>query len=97
MKKARILDTVKPTITSWTWHADLFSSIETNPACYPWIFSNFIQIYSRKDEGNDDKVLFIDFFPGAQVFFECPLIRPQWIMRDTIRRNWGSEIGRAHV
>lgn len=47
MKK--VLDFHYPIITTYTNHAHMIGILETNEKTYPWIFSNYIQIYINKN------------------------------------------------
>jgi len=44
----RILPICDPVITSYTKHAHILSIIGSYKQTYPWIFSNYIQVYMNK-------------------------------------------------
>ncbi|MCI9142901.1 MAG: hypothetical protein HFH87_09810 [Lachnospiraceae bacterium] len=83
----KILPTIYPSITSWTWHANLFSILEQFDYAKEWIFSNYIQIHCRQDIKKQN-LLFLEFIPGYNSFLECPVIHTQYMDRKTVLDVW---------
>lgn len=81
MKK--VLSVVYPSITSWTWHAALFSILEQYEYAKEWIFNNYIQIHCRPDIRENR--LYLEFLPSYRVFLECPVIHIQYFDRKWIK------------
>lgn len=83
----KILPVSYPTITSWTWHANLFAMIEHIPEARDWIFSNYIQIQCRPDAHGEGK-LYFEFFPFYRAIFDCPALHTQYIDRKLVNDKW---------
>lgn len=43
------LEISEPIITTYTHHVHLLSILGCYPQTYPWIYSNYIQVYINKD------------------------------------------------
>lgn len=54
IRNRKVLAVTYPTITSWTWHANLFAMIERLPEAQDWIFSNHIQLQCRPDTRKEE-------------------------------------------
>lgn len=67
-----------PPITSWTWHANLLSILSNYEETLPWIYNNYIQLWS------DTHGLFFDFWPKSNIIFDCPWLYNQTLKRETI-------------
>lgn len=86
-RKRIILPVVYPTVTSWTWHADLLSIVEGLPEAQDWIYSNYIQVQCRPDVAGEEK-LFFEFFPFYRSFQDCPVLHTQYIDRKFVMDKW---------
>lgn len=83
----KILKVTYPSVTSWTWHANLFAMIEELPEAQDWIYSNYIQVHCHTDERREG--LFFEFFPTYTSILACPLLHNQYIDRKFIQNGWG--------
>ena len=72
----KILPTSYPMITSWQWHATLFSIIGDDEKAKNWIFSNYIQLrcYNIEEIFTGDEMLLADMMPGSSSLKECPYL-----------------------
>ena len=82
----KILKVTYPSVTSWTWHANLFAMIESMPEEQDWIYSNYIQVHCHLDERREG--LFFEFFPTYASILACPLVHNQYIDRTFIENRW---------
>ncbi|MCM1084028.1 MAG: hypothetical protein NC393_08400 [Clostridium sp.] len=73
MKK---LPVTYPTITSWQWHATLFSILSDDENAKKWIFSNYIQLrcYNIQEIFTGDEMLLTDMMPGSSSLKQCPYL-----------------------
>ncbi len=46
----KVLPVTYPMITTYTQHAHLLSILSNYECTYPWIFSNYIQLYINKQD-----------------------------------------------
>jgi hypothetical protein len=86
-EKGRVILPVNyPPITSWQWHASLFSILYDDELALNWIFSNYIQLrcYPDMDQISDSSILFTDFMPGDSSLLECPYLLTQIITHKQI-------------
>lgn len=74
--KMRLPVTRNPLITSWQWHATLFSILSEDDNAKKWIYSNYIQLRSFKVEEifTGDEILFADMIPGTSSLKACPYL-----------------------
>lgn len=87
IRNRKVLAVTYPTITSWTWHANLFAMIERLPEAQDWIFSNYIQLQCRPDTRKKGG-LFFEFFPFYNPISECPILHTPYIDRKFISDIW---------
>lgn len=77
------LPVLYPPITSWTWHANVLSILSNYERTLPWVYSNYIQLWTRL---NRHEEIFTDFnfcnFPPE----DCPWIYLQTLKRETISK-----------
>ena len=73
MKK---LPVTYPMITSWQWHATLFSILSDDENAKKWIFSNYIQLrcYNIQEIFTGDDMLLADMMPGSSALKQCPYL-----------------------
>lgn len=76
MADIKKLPVTYPTITSWQWHATLFSILSDDENAKKWIYSNYIQLrcYEIKEVWTGDKVLLTDMMPGSSSLKQCPYL-----------------------
>lgn len=76
MDKKVILPVKYPVITSWQWHATLFSILGDDENAKRWIFSNYIQLrcYNIPEYTSGDEILLCDMMPGSSALKECPYV-----------------------
>lgn len=74
MSNKKILPVSYPMITSWQWHATLFSILGDDEKAKNWIFSNYIQLrcYNIEEIFTGDEMLLADMMPGSSSLKECP-------------------------
>ena len=82
----KVLKVTYPSVTSWTWHANLFAMIESMPEAQDWIYSNYIQVHCHLDERREG--LFFEFFPTYTSILICPLLHNQYMDRKFIQNGW---------
>lgn len=73
----------KPIITSWQWHAALFSILQDDEKAIQWIYSNYIQLRLVIDRKK--KLHFLDFLPGDTTLSKCPYIFFQPVIDEQIK------------
>jgi len=83
-----------PTITSWQWHATLFSILSNDENAKKWIFSNYIQLrcYNIQEIFTGDEMLFADVMPGSSSLKECPYLITAPITSEQIEAYCGNVI-----
>lgn len=80
--KAKILPVSYPLITTYSQHAHLLSILTYYDFTYPWIFTNYIQMFINKDYKHN----WGDFyFPSA--YETRPSDTCQWLVTQKIHRN----------
>lgn len=88
----KILPICNPIITLYTKHAHILSIIGNYEEAYLWIFSNYIQLYMKRDY-KDDRADFYFPFPYELGFADnCRWIQEQKINRNIIHEKWGTII-----
>lgn len=85
-RNIKILPVTYPSITSWTWHANLFAIIQELPEAQDWIYSNYIQVQCQPDFKEEH--LFFEFIPFFKSILDCPVLHNQYIDRKMIRDKW---------
>lgn len=73
-------------ITSWQWHATLFSLLQDNKYAFQWILSNYIQLRLVIDI--EKKLFFLDFLPGDSCLNKCPYLMVQPVLNIQIEKNY---------
>ncbi len=75
-----------PPITSWQWHASLFSILANDEFALEWIYSNYIQLrcYPEIDSITGNKIFMFDFIPGDSSLKECPYLLSEIITQEQI-------------
>jgi hypothetical protein len=91
MAKKRLPVTRTPLITSWQWHATLFSILSEDDNAKKWIFSNYIQLrcYNIEEIFTGDEMLFMDIMPGSSSLKECPYLITSLLTKDQITSYCG--------
>ena len=76
MANIKKLPVTYPMITSWQWHATLFSILSNDDNAKKWIFSNYIQLrcYNIQEIFTGDEMLLADIMPGSSSLTECPYL-----------------------
>ena len=85
------LPVTEPLITSWQWHATLFSILSGDENAKKWIFSNYIQLrcYNIEEIFTGDDMLFADIMPGSSSLKECPYLITSLLTADQIKSYCG--------
>jgi hypothetical protein len=84
----RILPVKYPSVTSWPWHACLFSVLETKKETEEWIYSNYIRMTGAMNE----YLAILDFIPNVVDYAICPWIIPQLLGRKYVSEHY-NDIG----
>ena len=94
MENKKILDITKPMITSWQWHATLFSILSDDENAKRWIFSNYIQLrcYNIQEIFTGDDMLLADIMPGSSSLKECPYLITSLLTKEQIDSYCGNII-----
>ena len=94
MKDKVILPVKYPAITSWQWHATLFSIIGDDDNAKKWIYSNYIQLrcYNIAEYTTGDEILLCDMMPGSSALKECPYLIFSLITKPQIKSYCGDVI-----
>lgn len=88
----KTLPIIDPVITSYTKHAHILSIIGNHEQVYPWIFSNYIQLYINKDFKYDVSDFYFPY-PYELGFADvCRWILDQKIDKSFIYNRWESVI-----
>lgn len=76
MADKKKLPLAKPLITSWQWHATLFSILSDDENAKKWIYSNYIQLrcYDIEERWTGDTILLTDMMPGSSSLKQCPYL-----------------------
>ena len=88
----KILSISDPVITSYTKHAHILSIIENYEQVYPWIFSNYIQLYINKDFKYDSNDFYFPYPYELGFADACKWIQDQKIDKSFIYSKWKSVI-----
>ena len=94
MSNKKKLPVTYPMITSWQWHATLFSILSSNDNAKKWIFSNYIQLrcYNIVEIFTGDDMLFTDIMPGSSSLQECPYLITSLLTKEQIESYCGNII-----
>lgn len=89
-----ILPVKYPAITSWQWHATLFSILGDDENAKKWIYSNYIQLrcYNIAEYTTGDEILLCDMMPGSSSMKECPYLIFSLITKPQIESYCGDVI-----
>jgi hypothetical protein len=81
-------------ITSWQWHATLFSILSGDDNAKKWIFSNYIQLrcYNIEEIFTGDDILLTDIMPGSSSLKECPYLITSLLTNQQIESYCGNII-----
>lgn len=89
-----VLPVQYPAITSWQWHATLFSILGEDENAKRWIYSNYIQLrcYNIPEYTSGDEILLCDMMPGSSAMKECPYLIFSLITKPQIESYCGDVI-----
>lgn len=89
-----VLPVKYPAITSWQWHATLFSILGEDENAKRWIYSNYIQLrcYNIPEYTSGDEILLCDMMPGSSAMKECPYLIFSLITKPQIESYCGDVI-----
>lgn len=89
-----ILPVKYPAITSWQWHATLFSILGDDENAKKWIYSNYIQMrcYNVPEYTTGEEILLCDMMPGSSSLKECPYLIFSLITKPQIESYCGDVI-----
>lgn len=89
-----VLPVKYPAITSWQWHATLFSMLGEDENAKKWIYSNYIQLrcYNIPEYTSGDEILLCDMMPGSSALKECPYLLFSLITKPQIESYCGDVI-----
>ncbi len=92
MAQIKKLPVTDPLITSWQWHATLFSILSDDDNAKKWIFSNYIQLrcYNIEEIFTGDDMLFCDMMPGSSSLKECPYLITSLMTKEQIESYCGN-------
>ncbi len=87
----KVLPISYPMITSWQWHATLFSIIGDDEKAKNWIFSNYIQLrcYNIEEIFTGDEMLLADMMPGSSSLKECPYLLFSMLTKEQVESYCG--------
>ena len=87
----KVLPISYPMITSWQWHATLFSIIGDEEKAKNWIFSNYIQLrcYNIEEIFTGDEMLLADMMPGSSSLKECPYLLFSLLTKEQVESYCG--------
>lgn len=94
MANKMVLPVKYPAITSWQWHATLFSILGDDENAKRWIYSNYIQLrcYEIPEYTSGDEILLCDMMPGSSALKECPYLIFSLITKPQIEAYCGDVI-----
>ena len=94
MANIKKLPVTYPMITSWQWHATLFSILSDDDNAKKWIFSNYIQLrcYNIQEIFTGDDMLLADIMPGSSSLKECPYLITSIMTKQQIESYTGNII-----
>lgn len=83
-----------PLITSWQWHATLFSILSDDENAKKWIYSNYIQLrcYEIQEIFTGDDMLLADMMPGSSSLKLCPYLVYSLLTKEQIESYCGNII-----
>ena len=89
-----VLPVKYPAVTSWQWHATLFSILGDDENAKRWIYSNYIQLrcYNIAEYTTGDEILLCDMMPGCSAMKECPYLIFSLITKPQIESYCGDVI-----
>lgn len=89
-----VLPVKYPAITSWQWHATLFSILGEDENAKSWIYSNYIQLrcYNIPEYTSGDEILLCDMMPGSSAMKECPYLIFSLITKPQIESYCGDVV-----
>lgn len=89
-----VLPVKYPPITSWQWHATLFSILGEDENAKRWIYSNYIQLrcYNISEYTSGDEILLCDMMPGSSAMKECPYLIFSLITKPQIESYCGDVV-----
>ncbi len=88
----KVLPVNYPMITTYTQHAHLLSILSNYECTYPWIFSNYIQLYINKDYKHNWGDFYFPFPYEMRPSDTCKWILTKKIDRDVADSKWGNII-----
>lgn len=88
----KVLPVNYPMITTYTQHAHLLSILSNYECTYPWIFSNYIQLYINEDYKHNWGDFYFPFPYELRPSDTCKWIFTQKIHRDIVHSKWESII-----
>ena len=94
MEDKKRLPVTKPLITSWQWHATLFSILSDDENAKKWIYSNYIQLrcYNIKEIFTGEDILFTDLMPGSSSLKLCPYLVYSLLTKEQIESYCGNVV-----
>ena len=94
MADKKRLPVTYPLITSWQWHATLFSILSDDENAKKWIFSNYIQLrcYDIQEIFTGDDMLLADMMPGSSSLKLCPYLVFSLLTKEQIESYCGNII-----
>lgn len=94
MSNKKVLPVSYPMITSWQWHATLFSIIGDDEKAKNWIFSNYVQLrcYNIEEIFTGDEMLLADMMPGSSSLKECPYLLFSLMTKEQVESYCGNII-----
>lgn len=94
MANEKKLPVTYPMITSWQWHATLFSILSDDDNAKKWLFSNYIQLrcYNITEIFTGDDMLLADMMPGSSSLKQCPYLITSAMTREMIESYCGDVI-----
>ncbi len=94
MSDKKLLPVSYPMITSWQWHATLFSILGEEEMAKEWIFSNYIQLrcYNIEEIFTGDDILLVDMMPGSSSLKECPYLLFSMMTKEQVESYCGDII-----
>lgn len=94
MADIKKLPVTYPMITSWQWHATLFSILSDDENAKKWIFSNYIQLrcYNIQEIFTGDEMLLTDMMPGSSSLKQCPYLVYSLLTKEQIESYCGNII-----
>ncbi|MCR5702873.1 MAG: hypothetical protein K6G76_12130 [Lachnospiraceae bacterium] len=94
MANKAVLPVKYPAITSWQWHATLFSILGDDENAKRWIYSNYIQLrcYNIDEYTTGEEILLCDMMPGSSAMKECPYLIFSLITKPQIEAYCGDVV-----